>query len=548
MAQTAFTSSFIVGTQVSQRSAISSQRPLQPCRVYRRPVPCVRMSLAESVWEVNTVPKTSASGKKVAIVGAGLGGLITGMELADAGFEVHIYDIRPFAGGKVGSWVDRDGNHIEMGLHVFFGCYYNLFDVMAKVGSFKHLLLKDHIHQFVNEGGRVGALDFRLGAIGAPFNGLKAFASTSQLGLVDKLANAFALGRSVIVRGLVDFNGAMRDIRALDNISFSDWFISKGGTRGSIERMWNPIAYALGFIDCDNMSARCMLTIFQLFAARSEASVLRMLEGSPDKYLTAPIIRYIEERGGKLHLRQGVRSVEWSETPDGKIKVTGLRTFQGSSPHLVEADYYVAACDVMGAQRLIPSEWRQKYPEFDRLYSLSAVPVVTVQLRFDGWVTELADGNLRKRVGEGKAHGIDNLLYSADADFSCFADLAVTSPTDYYKEGEGSLMQCVLTPGDPYMKMTDSKIVDTVTQQVQNLFPSARDLKCTWSSVVKLGESLYREEPGKDLFRPKQKTSIDNFFLAGSYTYQDYIDSMEGAVKSGRLAAAAVLDSVQSAK
>jgi len=30
------------------------------------------------------------------------------------------------------------------------------------------------------------------------------------------------------------------------------------------------------------------------------------------------------------------------------------------------------------------------------------------------------------------SHGIDNLLYSADADFSCFADLAVTSPTDYY--------------------------------------------------------------------------------------------------------------------
>merc|ERR1711924_392309 len=42
--------------------------------------------------------------------------------------------------------------------------------------------------------------------------------------------------------------------------------------------------------------------------------------------------------------------------------------------------------------------------------------------------------------------GIDNLLYSPDADFSCFADLALTSPWDYFKEGEGSLMQCVITP------------------------------------------------------------------------------------------------------
>jgi zeta-carotene desaturase len=35
---------------------------------------------------------------------------------------------------------------------------------------------------------------------------------------------------------------------------------------------------------------------------------------------------------------------------------------------------------------------------------------------------------------------------------------------------------------------------------------------------------------------------VANFFLAGSYTRQDYIDSMEGATMSGRLAAAAILE------
>lgn len=524
----------------------SSTRPDNALPPAHRRVGPARMSVAESMWTVNPVPEASASGKKVAIVGAGLAGLITAMELIDAGCEVDIYDVRPFAGGKVGSWVDRDGNHIEMGLHVFFGCYYNLFDVMAKVGSFKHLLLKDHVHQFVNEGGRIGSLDFRLGGVGAPFNGLKAFAATNQLGLADKLANALALGSSVIVRGLVDFEGAMRDIRELDGVSFSDWFISKGGTRGSIDRMWDPIAYALGFIDCDNMSARCMLTIFQLFAARSEASVLRMLEGSPDQYLTGPIVRYIEERGGRIHLRRRVRAVQWDEDADGGVYVSGLDIAAGEGTERIEADYYVAACDVGGAKRLVPQEWRQRFPEFDRMFQLTPVPVVTVQLRFDGWVTELSDGERRRAVGQGRGYGLDNLLYSADADFSCFADLAVTSPTDYYKEGEGSLMQCVMTPGDPYMRKTDEQVVAAVEQQVRGLFPSAEGLKVTWSSVVKLGESLYREEPGMDSSRPRQKTSIDNFFMAGSFTYQDYIDSMEGAVKSGKLAAAAVLQTVQS--
>ena len=66
--------------------------------------------------------------------------------------------------------------------------------------------------------------------------------------------------------------------------------------------------------------------------------------------------------------------------------------------------------------------------------------------------------------------GLDNLLYSADADFSCFADLAVTSPVDYYLEGQGSLMQCVLTPATQYMPMPNEDIAARVHQQVGSLW------------------------------------------------------------------------------
>ena len=52
------------------------------------------------------------------------------------------------------------------------------------------------------------------------------------------------------------------------------------------------------------------------------------------------------------------------------------------------------------------------------------------------------------------------------------------------------------------------------------LFPSSQGLEVTWSSVVKIGQSLYREAPDKDPFRPDQKTPVKNFFLAGSYTKQ----------------------------
>ncbi|MBD2070835.1 9,9'-di-cis-zeta-carotene desaturase [Leptolyngbya sp. FACHB-671] len=474
---------------------------------------------------------------RVAIVGAGLAGMATAIDLVDAGHEVEIFESRPFVGGKVGSWVDSDGNHIEMGLHVFFGCYYNLFALMEKVGAIANLRLKEHTHTFVNRGGQTGALDFRF-ITGAPFNGLKAFFTTSQLSLQDKAQNAIALGTSPLVRGLIDFDGAMKTIRDLDRVSFADWFRSHGGSNGSLKRMWNPIAYALGFIDTENISARCMLTIFQFFAAKTEASILRMLEGSPYEYLHKPIIDYLEARGTKIHTRRSVRQILF-EGEGAQTRVTGLVIAKGEEQETITADKYVCACDVPGIQRLLPSEWRQ-WSEFDNIYKLDAVPVATVQLRFDGWVTELHNDAERKQLDH--AAGMDNLLYTPDADFSCFADMALTSPGDYYREGQGSLLQVVLTPGDPFIKQNNEAIAQHVLKQVHDLFPSSRELNMTWYSVVKLAQSLYREAPGMDPYRPAQKTPISNFFLAGSYTQQDYIDSMEGATISGRQAAKAILE------
>ncbi|KAK6120996.1 hypothetical protein DH2020_045266 [Rehmannia glutinosa] len=498
---------------------------------------------------------------KVAIIGAGLAGMSTAVELLDQGHEVDIYESRPFIGGKVGSFVDKRGNHIEMGLHVFFGCYNNLFRLLKKVGADKNLLVKDHTHTFVNKGGEIGELDFRF-PIGAPIHGMRAFLTTNQLGTYDKARNALALALSPVVRALVDPDGAMQIIRDLDNVSFSEWFMSKGGTRKSIQRMWDPVAYALGFIDCDNISARCMLTIFSLFATKTEASLLRMLKGSPDVYLSGPIKKYIMDKGGRFHLRWGCREILYDRSADGGIYVTGLAMSKATQKKTVKADAYVAACDVPGIKRLLPQNWRESQ-FFDNIYKLVGVPVVTVQLRYNGWVTELRDlerarlenlicfafkfinSEMARQLRQ--ATGLDNLLYTPDADFSCFADLALASPEDYYLEGQGSLLQCVLTPGDPYMPLPNDEIIKRVSKQyeanacviqVLTLFPSSQGLEVTWSSVVKIGQSLYREGPGKDPFRPDQKTPINNFFLAGSYTKQDYIDSMEGATLSGRQASA----------
>nr|YP_002048946.1 zeta-carotene desaturase [Paulinella chromatophora]ACB42736.1 zeta-carotene desaturase [Paulinella chromatophora] len=483
---------------------------------------------------------------RVAIVGSGLAGLAAATDLVDSGHEVDIYEGRPFIGGKVGSWEDTDGNHIEMGLHVFFCNYTNLFNLMRKIGIIENLLPKDHTHLFINRGGDLRNLDFRF-FLGAPFNGLKAFFTTPQLDRIDKLSNAFALGSSPIVRGLLDYEGAMRTIRGLDAISFQQWFLGHGGSEQSIRRMWNPIAYALGFIDCEAISARCMLTIFMMFASKTDSSKLNLLKGSPHRWLTGPILEYIQKRGGQLHLRHRVNKIDFSKGSDKEDNwlITGLMIGTPDGEIEVKADNYLLACDVSGIQRILPKAWR-RYEQFDRIYKLESVPVATIQLRYNGWVTELEEGHIAEEHRRDTKHqyGLDNLLYTADADFSCFADLALTSPVDYRQDGQGSLLQCVLTPGDPWISKKSEDIVSHTDIQIRELFPSAKNLKLNWSNVVKLAQSLYREAPGMEAFRPEQNTPISNCFLAGSYTSQDYIDSMEGATISGLLASNAIIETV----
>jgi len=355
-------------------------------------------------------------------------------------------------------------------------------------------------------------------------------------------------------------------VRELDDMTFTEWFTQlegpfEGSARGSIDRMWDPIAYALGFIDCDHISARCMLTIFMMFAVRTEASILRMAEGSPQTYLHDPIVSYLEERGVKIHLRTPCRELVHDVDADGKpTRVTGIKLKKSNfspSDNVVQDDelastfdaeegtetrkfdVVVCAADVPGVKKVLPPSFRDHFPMFDRIYQLDTVPIATVQVRFDGWVTEMGDMAKMTDVSgdqsDGRGAGIDNLLYSADAEFSCFADLALVSPGEYYKEGEGSLIQAVFD--ERAFPRSEEQLVKDCIAQLNDLFPSSKGLTCTWSSVVKLGQALYREKPGQDKLRPTQATDIPNFFLCGSYTYQDYLDSMEGATRSGLMVA-----------
>jgi hypothetical protein len=101
------------------------------------------------------------------------------------------------------------------------------------------------------------------------------------------------------------------------------------------------------------------------------------------------------------------------------------------------------------------------------------------------------------------------------------------------------------------MTKSDEQVLQATLEELERLFPEeiradgslpgfAKVVKYT---VVRTPTSVYETLPGCEAHRPTQISPISNFFVAGDFSKQKYLASMEGAILSGQLAAKAVSES-----
>jgi zeta-carotene desaturase len=90
------------------------------------------------------------------------------------------------------------------------------------------------------------------------------------------------------------------------------------------------------------------------------------------------------------------------------------------------------------------------------------------------------------------------------------------------------------------------EIIDMCLKEVRQALPAARDANLVKATVIKEAAATFSPEPGVDRWRPKQQTAVRGLFLAGDWTDTGWPATMEGAVRSGYLAAEAVLRAVGS--
>ena len=452
---------------------------------------------------------------RVAIAGGGLAGLACAKYLVDAGHTPIVLESRDVLGGLVAAWKDEDGDWYETGLHVFFGAYPNLLQLMDELGIADRLQWKEHTLIF-NQPEKPGVLSrFDVPDVPAPINViLSILRNNDMLSWEQKIR--FAIGLlPAIVRG-------QKYVEEMDRYSLLDWLRLRGVDERVNSDIFIAASKALTFINPEDVSATVPLTALNRFLQERYGSKIAFLDGSPTERLCQPIVDYVTERGGEVHLNQPLKQILLH--PNSTVQGFLTRGLETGAESIITADAYVSALSVDVMKVLVPEPW-QGLSFFQKMQGLEGVPVINIHLWFDRKMTD-----------------IDQLLFSRSPLLSVYADMSNTCRE--YANPNQSMLELVLAPAKDWIDKSEAEILTATMAELERLFPhhltGDNPAELLKSKIVKTPRSVYTASPGRQACRPDQTTPIANFFLAGSYTMQRYLGSMEGAVLSGKLAAQAV--------
>ena len=452
---------------------------------------------------------------RVAIAGAGLAGLSCAKYLTDAGHTPIVLESRDVLGGLVAAWKDKDGDWYETGLHIFFGAYPNMLQLVKELGIEDRLQWKEHslIFNQPNNPGTYSRFDFP--NLPAPLNGIAAILrNNDMLTWAEKIRFGIGLIPAMIL--------GQRYVEKMDKYSWSQWMKKQNIPPRVEKEVFIAMSKALNFIDPDEISATILLTALNRFLQEKNGSKMAFLDGSPTERLCQPMVDYITARGGEVRLNAPLKEIVLNE--DGTVKHFVLRGLNGED-YIETADLYVSAMSVDVMKVLLPAPWK-KIEFFQKLEGLEGVPVINLQLWFDRKLTD-----------------IDNLLFSRSPLLSVYADMSNTCRG--YANPDCSMLELVLAPAKDWIAKSEEEILQATVAELEKLFPEHfggdNPAKLLKYHVVKTPRSVYTATPGRQQYRPSQVTPVANFYLAGSYTMQRYLGSMEGAVLSGKLTAQAIV-------
>jgi len=429
---------------------------------------------------------------RVAVAGGGLAGLAAACALSEAGFQVTLFERRPYLGGRASSYQHPGtGEIVDNCQHVLLGCCTNLLDFYRRTGVEDKIRWYDNL-TFLEPGGRASVI--RPSPLPAPLHTAPAFLRADCLAFSDKMAIARAM--AALAPSAPQDRGE----------TFLAWLKRHGQTNAGIERFWKTILISALNEDLDLVSVPYAAQVVRESFLKSAGAGRMGIPTVPLTELYGAAGDYIRSRGGEIQFRVGIESFR-SQASEVRISANGQeQTF----------DYLVLAVPFDALKRVLP--------ESPAAASLAAMlghfetsPITGIHLWFDRAVSDLDHAVLLDRTIQWMFH--KSRIQARD------------------NNGNGSYVELVVSSSKSLVEKSKAEIVDLAVSELREFFPAAREAALVKSTVIKEVNATYSPRPGMDHFRPTPVTAWPRVFLAGDWIATGWPATMEGAVRSGYLAA-----------
>ena len=438
------------------------------------------------------MPRSWAQPPRVAIAGGGLAGLSAACALADEGFRVTLLERRPYLGGRASSYEHPGtGEVVDNCQHVLLGCCTNLIDFYERTGVDDKIRWYDSL-TFLEPGGRASVIGSS--SLPAPLHTMPAFLRAQCLNLSDKFAIAAAMTALAPT--------ALREKEE----SFLSWLRNHGQTEQAIERFWKPILVSALNEDVDKVSVAYAAQVVRESFLKSPGAGRMGIPSVPLTELYQAAGDYIRARGGEVKLRSTIESFR-AEPSQVEVCVNGNRMI---------FDYLIFALPFDALKKILPdtsasSALRNMLDQFE------TSPITGIHLWFDRQITDLEHAVLLDRTIQWMFHKSKLLGRNGN--------------------GGGSYIEVVVSSSKDLVEKSKAEIVELTLKELAEFFPEVQQAKLVKSTVIKEVHATYSPRPGVDLNRPRPETVWPRVFLAGDWTATGWPATMEGAVRSGYLAA-----------
>ena len=433
----------------------------------------------------------------VVVVGAGVAGLACAVALAEAGAAVALLERRPFVGGRAYSYLHPALEETVDSQHVVLGCCTNFLDLVNKAGAGESIRWYDELCFLEpRAGGEARRSWIRPGAPPAPMHSAASFLRAPMLSVGDKVAIASGLAR--FLRGYPED----------DSESFAAWLKRTGQTERAIRHFWEPVIVGALNDSFERCSVKYAGKVFYESFLRSPEGGRLGIPAAPLSEFFEPVLELARAKGVSMHAGASVSGIQ--PLSGGWQVVSGAQQIQ--------ADAVVLATNLRDAQQLMDGvakscgQTAETIPEIDRF---TVSPITTVHLWFDREVTELDHAVLLDTRIQWMFHK------SRIRRWEC----------------EGSYMELVISASWPELEMGREEILRPAIEEATQFFPRIREVRLLKTGVLKEARATFSVAPGMDQFRPPQKSPFPGLYVAGDWTASDWPSTMEGAVRSGRLAA-----------